>query len=179
MKKVLVLSLFVSGVALASGGGEGHDSMMLIWKTINTLILLGALIYIIKRWGVPFFENRRNSIVSMVEEAKRAKEESEKALKDAEAKLEDAKMKFNETLKIAEETAKKEREAALNEAREIAERIKAQAKETIEIEIKRGENELRRYAVRKALEISEKIIKEKVNPEVEKEIIKKTLKALS
>ena len=178
MRKALLLSLIAVSSAFAGGGAE-HGGMMLVWKTINTIILLGALFYIVKRWGVQFFENRRNAIVSMVEEAKKAKEDSEKALKDAEAKLEEAKMKFTESLKIAEETAKKEREVAIKEANEIAERIKAQAKDAIQVEIKRGENELRKYAVKKALEISEKIIKEKDNPEVEKEIIKKTLKALS
>ncbi len=178
MRKALLLFLLVFSLAFAGGGAE-HGGMMLVWKTINTIILIGALFYIIKRWGIQFFENRRNTVVSMVEEAKKAKEESEKALKDAEAKLEEAKMKFTESLKIAEETAKKERETAVKEANEMAERIKAQAKEAIQVEIKRGENELRKYAVKKALEISEKIIKDKVNPDVEKEIIKKTLKALS
>ncbi|WP_456401192.1 F0F1 ATP synthase subunit B family protein [Persephonella sp.] len=177
MKNILLLAVLSFSTAYA-GGGE-HGGMMLVWKAINTLILVGALYYIIKRWGVQFFENRRKAVTAMVEEAKKAKEESEKALEDAKAKLEEAKMKFTESLKIAEETAKKEREVSLKEANEMAERIKAQAKEAVQVEIKRGENELRRYAVRKALEISEKMIKEKVDSEVEKEIINKTLKALS
>ncbi len=177
MKKVLTAVLMIAPFVFASEGGE-HSSE-LFWKTVNTLILLVALIWIIKKWGVPFFEGRRNSIKEMVEEAQKAQQESQKALQEAQAKLEDANNKFKESLKIAEETAKKEREVALKEAREMAERIKEQAKETVEVEIRRGENELRRYAVKKALEISEKMIKEKVDPEVEKELIKKTLKALS
>ncbi|WP_457642818.1 F0F1 ATP synthase subunit B family protein [Persephonella sp.] len=175
MKKTLLLTLGTVSVAFASGGGEG----LMIWKVLNTLILVALLAWIIKKWGVQFFENRRKAIASMVEEAQKAQEESRKALENAQAKLEDAKMKFNESLKIAEETAKKEREVALKEAQEIADRIKQQAKEAIMVEIKRGENELRRYAVHKAIEISEKIVKEKISPEVEKEIILKTLKSIS
>ncbi|NPA13078.1 MAG: ATP synthase F0 subunit B [Aquificae bacterium] len=175
MKKVLLATLSIVSVSVASGGGEG----LMVWKVLNTLILVGLLAWIIKKWGIQFFENRRQAIASMVEEAQRTNEESRKALEDAKAKLEDAKMKFTESLKIAEETAKKEREAAIKEANEMAERIKEQAKEAVLIEIKKGENELRKYAVQKAIEISEKIVKEKMNPELEKEIILKTLKSIS
>ncbi|WP_029523254.1 ATP synthase F0 subunit B [Persephonella sp. KM09-Lau-8] len=175
MKKFFLLNLSIVSLAVASGGEGG----LMIWKVLNTLILVALLAWIIKKWGVQFFENRRQSIASMVQEAQKAQEESKKALEDAKAKLEDAKLKFEESLKIAEETAKKEREVALKEAEEIAQRIKEQAKETIMVEIKKGENELRKYAVQKAIEISEKIVKEKANPEVEKELILKTLKSIS
>jgi len=175
MRNILLLALGTVSVALASGDVQG----LLVWKILNTVILVALLAWIIKKWGIAFFENRRKSIASMVEEAQKAQQESKKALEDARAKLEEAKMKFEESLKIAEETAKKEREMAVKEAQEIAERIKSQAKDTIMVEIKRGENELRRYAVHKAIEISEKIVKEKINPEVEKEIIIKSLKSIS
>jgi F-type H+-transporting ATPase subunit b len=177
MKKLLLAFLLSAPFVFASEGG-GHSSE-LFWKTINTIILFAALAWIIKKWGVQFFTSRRENIKNIVEEAQKAQQESLKALKEAEAKLEDAKNKFQESLKIAEETAKKEREVAIKEAEEIAARIKEQAKEAVNIEIKRGEAELRRYAAKKALEISEKLIKEKVNPDVEKEMIEKTLKALS
>ena len=174
MKNIL---LFVMGtISVAAAGGEGG---LLIWKILNTIVLVLLLAWIIKKWGVQFFENRRKSIASMVEEAQKAQEDSQRALEEAQAKLEDAKMKFSESLKIAEETAKKEREVALKEAEEIANRIREQAKEAVMIEIKRGENELRKYAVQKAIEISEKVVKEEINPEVEKEIIMKTLKSIS
>jgi len=175
MNRILPLVLGTVSLSVASGGGEG----LMIWKVLNTLILLALLFWIMKKWGIAFFENRRQAIASMVEEAQKTHEESIKALEEAQAKLEETKLKFEESLKIAEETAKKEREAALKEANEIAERIKEQAKETILIEIKKGENELRRYAVEKAIEISEKIVKEKMNPELEKEIILKTIKSIS
>ena len=175
MRKIFLLNLMVVSLSVASGG----DSSLMIWKTINTLILLAILAWVFKKWIAPALENRRQSVASIVQEAQKAQEESKKALEEAQAKLEDAKQKFEESLKIAEETAKKEREAALKEAEEIAQRIKEQAKETIMVEIKRGENELRKYAVQKAIEISEKIVKEKANPEVEKELILKTLKSIS
>ena len=175
MRKIFVSNLFIVSLSVASEGEGG----LMVWKIINTLILVALLAWVFKKWIAPALENRRQSVASMVEEAQKAQEESKKALEEAQTKLEETKQKFYESLKIAEETAKKEREAALKEAEEIAQRIKEQAKEMIMVEIKKGENELRRYAVQKAIEISEKIVKEKVNPEVEKEIILKTLKSIS
>ena len=175
MRKIFLLNLAIVSLSVAS---EEEGSLM-VWKIINTLILVVLLAWIFKKWGIPALENRRQSVSSMVQEAQKAQEDSKRALEEAQAKLEDAKQKFEESLKIAEETAKKEREAALREAEEIAQRIKEQAKDTIMVEIKRGENELRKYAVQKAIEISEKIVKEKANPEVEKELILKTLKSIS
>ncbi|NPA53566.1 MAG: ATP synthase F0 subunit B [Aquificae bacterium] len=179
MKKFFVFLMFIASVSLSFASETADHPNELFWKTVNTLILLAGLAFVIKKWGVQFFKNRRESVKNMVEEAQKAHEESLRALKEAQAKLEEAENKFQESLKIAEETAKKEREAALKEAQEIAERIKLQAKEAVEIEIKRGEAELKKYATKKALEISEKLLKEKVNPEVERKMIEQTLKALS
>jgi len=175
MKRALMFSLLIAGVSFASEGGAGGE---LFWKTVNTVILFAIIFFVAKKYVVKYFSDRKKSIESMILEAQKAKEESEKALAEAKAKLEEAKMKSAETLKIAEETAKQEREQAINEAKEIAERIKAQAKEAVEIEVQKGQAILRKYAVEKALEISEKLVKEQINPDVNKAIIKKALKTL-
>jgi F-type H+-transporting ATPase subunit b len=175
MKKALIFALFTVGLSFASEGGSGGE---MFWKTVNTIILFALIFIVAKKYIVKYFSDRKKSIENMILEAQKAKEESEKALAEAKQKLEEAKQKYTETLKIAEETAKQEREVAINEAKEIAERIKAQAKEAVEIEIQKGQAILRKYAVEKALEISEKLVKDQINPEVNKAVIKKTLKTL-
>ena len=174
MRKVLLLSVLFTTVAFASEGTGGE----LFWKTVNSLILLALIVIVAKKYVVKYFSNRQNTIQSMIEEAEKAKIQSEQALREAKKQLEEAETKFKETIKIAEETAKKEREAAVNEAKEIAERIKAQAKEAIEIEVKKGKAKLKEYAVKKALEASEQIIKEKINPQTNKAVVKNVIKQL-
>ena len=175
MKKILILSLIATGFAFASEGGNNTE---LVWKTINTIILFALIFIVAKKYVVKYFSNRKKTIESMIEEAQKAKEESEKALKEAKQKLEEADIKYKESIKLAEETAKQEREAALNEAKEIAERIKQQAKEAVDVEIKKAKAKLRKYAVEKALEVSESLVKESINPEVNKAVIKRTIKQL-
>ncbi len=177
---VIISGLALTGLAFANeGGNSSAEGYLLLWKTINTLILIGGLVLVYKKWLGPALEKRRKNVADMVLEAKKSMEDSEKALKEAELKLEEAKQKFDETIRLAKETAEQERQVAIKEAEEIASRIKAQAEETIDVEIKKAQAELRKYAVHKAIEISEKIIKEKMNPELEKEIINKTIKALN
>ena len=176
MRTALGLFLLAFSLAFAEGGGTQN---ILFWKIINTVILVIALIIIYKKWVAPALEKRRDNVEQMIKEARQAKLQSAEELKEAERKLEEAKLKFEETLKIAKQTAEMERENAKKEALEIAERIKQQTQEAIEVETKKAQNELRKYAVQKAIEISEKLVKEKANPELEKEMIQKTLKAIS
>ncbi|HEV08955.1 MAG TPA: hypothetical protein ENO34_00985, partial [Sulfurihydrogenibium azorense] len=78
----------------------------------------------------------------------------------------------------AKETAENERKQALAQANEIAERIKAQAKETIDIEVKKAELKLKRYATQKAIEVAQNLLSQKVDSETSKAIINKTIKGL-
>lgn len=174
----IALGLFLLAFSFSFAEG-GEATRVLFWKIVNTVILVIVLAIIYKKWIAPALEKRRDTVEQMIKEARQAKLQSAEELKEAERKLEDAKLKFEETLKIAHQTAQMERENAKKEAMEIAERIKQQTKEAIEVETKKAQNELRRYAVQKAIEISEKLVKEKANPELEKEMIQKTLKAIS
>ncbi len=177
MIKFILTFLSVVSFSLAA-----EDSLTggpaLFWKGVNTILMLVILYFLAWKFVKKFFIQRRESIKNMVEEAKKAREDSLKALEEAKQKLEDANYKLEESLKIAEETAKMEREQAIKEAEEIADRIRKQAKETVMVEIKRGEQELKKYAVQKALEISEELLKEGMNPEVNKLLLQKTLKKL-
>lgn len=176
MNKVLFFSLVIAGYSFASeSSGEGS---ILLWKAVNTVVLLGIIAFFGGKYIKKFLNDRKNSVADMVLQAQKAKEDSEKALEEAKRKLEEAKYKLEESIKIAKEMAEAERNQAISKANEMAERIKLQAKESINIEIKRAESKLKKYAAEKAIEISKHLIEHSVNEEVDKAIIKKTLKNL-
>ncbi len=178
IKTILSLSLIGLSVAFASEETAKPETHEMFWKTVNTILLFAGFFYVVKKYVIPFFQDRRNSIENMIKEAENANLESKKALEEANKKLEEAKYKLAESVKIAEETAEMERKHAIQEAEEMAERIKKQAKEAVEVEIRKGELQLKKYAVEKALEVSEKLIREKLNENTNKAIIQKTLKTL-
>lgn len=176
MKKAFLMSLFFVGLSIASESGE--ESGVLLWKAVNTVILLGIIAYFGGKYIKKFLNDRRQSVANMVLEAQKAKEDSIKALEEAKRKLEEANYKLEEGIKLAKETAENERKHALAQANEIAERIKSQAKETINIEIKRAELKLKKYATQKAIEVAQTLLNQKVDPETSKAIINKTIKKL-
>lgn len=176
MRKILYSMFVVFPVLASESGGEG--SGILIWKAVNMLVLLGIIYYFGGKHIKRFLEGRRQNVVSMVEEAQKAKEDSIKALQEAKAKLEEANYKLQEGIRIAQETARVERENAIKQANEISERIKKQAQENIAVEIRKAEAKLKKYAAQRALEASYTLIKDRVNPETTKVLVEKSLRKL-
>jgi F-type H+-transporting ATPase subunit b len=180
---------FVIAVLISSGmvfaaehGGEGglESPAVLFWKGLNILIVVGALVYFFKEPFLKWVEEYKNNILKNVKEAeenhRKAKEELEKAKKA----LEEAKVKYEESLKVAEETAQREKEAIINQANEIAQRIREKAEKVIEVETNKAKEELRRYAAQKAIQLSEKMLKEVfADPEAQKRFAEKMLSELS
>jgi len=178
--------LLSMGLTLAAEHGAGHEEgglespSVLIWKGINILIVVGALVYFFKEPFLKWVEDFKNQIIKNVNEAeeefRKAKEELEKAKKA----LEEAKVKYEESLKIAKETAEVEKQQIIAKAKEVAERIKERAEKTIEIETNKAKEELRKYAAQKAIVLSEKMLKEVfVDPEVQRKFAERMLSDLS
>ena len=181
-----VAILISAGVAAAAehtgghGGTELHSPGVLLWKGINIAIVVGALVYFFKEPFKKWVEDYKNQIVKNITEAeeehRKAKEELERARKS----LEEAKEKYEESLKVAEETAQRERETIVAQAQEVAQRIKEKAQKVIEIETNKAKEELRKFAAKKAIELSEGMLKEAfANPEVQKRFTERMLSELS
>ncbi|NPB05851.1 MAG: ATP synthase F0 subunit B [Aquificae bacterium] len=178
--------MLAAGVAAAAeqgghgGGPDLHSPWVLVWKGINIAVVIGALVYFFREPFLRWVEEYKNRIIQNIREAeqehRKAKEELEKARKA----LEEAKEKYEESLKVAEETARRERETILAQAREIAERIREKAEKVVEIETNKAKEELRRYAAQKAIELSERMLKEVFSdPEVQKKYAERMLSELS
>lgn len=181
-----VAILISAGVAAAAehagghGGTELHSPGVLLWKGINIAIVVGALVYFFKEPFKKWVEDYKNQIVKNITEAeeehRKAKEELERARKS----LEEAKERYEESLKVAEETAQRERETIVAQAQEVAQRIKEKAQKVIEIETNKAKEELRKFAAKKAIELSEGMLKEAFSdPEVQKRFTERMLSELS
>ena len=176
--------LISAGVALASeAGGTGHElesPAVLIWKGINIAIVVGALVYLFKDPFLKWIENYKNEIIGSVKEAEENHAKAKEELHKAKKMLEEAKVKYEESIKMAQETAEREKEQIITQAQEIANRIKQKAEKVIEIETNKAKEELRKYAAKKAIELSEKMLKELfVNKEIQEKFTKKMLSDLS
>jgi len=178
------IALLISGgmVFAAEHGGEGglESPAVLFWKGLNILIVVGALVYFFKDPFLKWVEEYKNSILKSVKEAEENHRRAKEELENAKRALEEAKAKYEESLKIAEETAQREKEAILAQANEIAQRIREKAEKVIEVETNKAKEELRKFAAQKAIQLSERMLKEVFSdPEAQKRFAEKMLSDLS
>jgi len=164
----------------AHGGTELHSPAVLIWKGINIAIVVGALIYFFKEPFLKWVEEYKNQIIKNITEAEEQHRKAKEELENARKALEEAREKYEESLKVAEETAQREKELIIGQAKEVAERIKEKAEKVIEIETNKAKEELRKFAAQKAIELSEKMLKEAFSdPETQKRFTERMLSELS
>ena len=83
--------LILATVAFANeGGGEESASILkeYLWPVINFLILVGVMVYMLKKMDVKgFFKKRTELIEQSLREAREAKELAQKALAEVEERL--------------------------------------------------------------------------------------------
>jgi len=180
-----VIGLVVTaGLSLAAEHGGGHGELespgVLIWKGINIAIVIGALVYFFKDSFKQFIEDYKNQIIRAITEAEQKHREAKEELERAKKALEEAKFKYEEGIKTAQEAAEKEKELIIKKAEEVAQRIKQSAEKVIEIEVNKAKEELRKYAAQKAIELSEKMLKEAFqDKELQKKFAERMLSELS
>jgi len=142
MKKIIALLGIFSAFAFASEAAT--HSTDIIPRTINFVIFVAILWYLVGNKAINFFKERRETIASRLQEIEEKLKET-KARKEAlKAELENAKVKAKEMV----ETAKKEAELLQN-------RIKSQTEEEIAILQKHFEE----YKVLEAKKVKKEAVK--------------------
>ncbi|WP_456397184.1 F0F1 ATP synthase subunit B [Desulfurobacterium sp.] len=152
---------------------------MLMWKTINTIILIALLYKFLKKPIGNMISQGISGVVEKFESAQKEKEEALKLLKEAERKAKEARAEAEEIIKHAEEVAEKQKAQMIAEAREMAERILSAADEEIERELLKAKKELQSYAAAQAVELAKEKIKGQVDEEFNKRIIKTSLSQIA
>jgi F-type H+-transporting ATPase subunit b len=155
-----------------------HGSHLLFWKTVNTVILIAVLYYLLKKPISKFISDGINAIVSKFEGAKQEKEEALSLLKEAERKSREARGEAERIVKYSQELAEKEKQQIIAEAKATAERVIKMADEEIEKEVYKAKEELKKFAAKKAVELAEKKLKAAINPETNKKLIESSLQKL-
>lgn len=148
---IIIASLLVVGsLAFAAEGGHGgaHGEAAIPFKTImyqliNVAVLFGGLFYLTKDKVAHFFANRQAQYQDAYKKTKTAREEAEKNLEDVKSKLNELQKNKGESLLRAQQESEKEKIQLIKEAQEKAKRIKADALNTLEVELSSAKNSVR------------------------------------
>jgi len=160
-----VPALAAEGAAHAGGHGEesgGGHAMLLVWQTVNFVLLLAVLAYFARKPIQNFFASRRTGIGASLDEAASLLAEAERRYAEWQRKLIDLDRDLERIRTEGHQRAQDDRELILAEAQAAAERIHKNAVATIEQELRRAQAELRNEAAVLATEIAERILREKL-----------------
>ena len=104
MIKILVTMLSLSALAFASGEAVSEGGTDIVQRTVNFLIFIGILYYLLAEPIKSFFVGRTDGIADELKKVRDKLQESKKAKEDAQNAIDEAN-KFAESLK---ESSKKE-----------------------------------------------------------------------
>ncbi|MDX9821890.1 MAG: hypothetical protein RBT20_08145 [Syntrophales bacterium] len=158
--------LLVAVAAYASGGGEGGGKEKWIefgWKSVNFIILVGLLYWLLAGKLKEFFVDRGKNIRKALEDAIAAKEEAEKKFKEYELRLEKANeeiAKISDMIKAQGET---EKQKIIEDARKTAEKMKEDTQARMEQEFKKAGSQLRAEAALLSVQMAEELLKKNLS----------------
>lgn len=172
----IVLSLIVSiGIACAGGGGEEHagpwTSELLFWRVVNTVVLVGFLVYVMKKPIMTFFSERREQIAKDLDDAKDKREKAEALIREYEQKIAGMEKELERMRGELAATAEAESTKLVANAERMATTMVEAAKVTAEQEVRKAKIALKNEAVTLAVGIAEALIREKINDADRKRIV--------
>jgi F-type H+-transporting ATPase subunit b len=166
---LLAVTVLYATVVYASGGEEGgHEPVNwkdFIWRSVNFVIFVGFLYWLLGNKVKEFFVERRENIKTTLSAALAAKEEAEKKYKELSEKLDKATGEIADISEMIKAQGIAEKERIIEDAKKAAEKMKEDAQRRVEQEFKKASNQLRAEAVALSIEVAEDILKKKITPE--------------
>lgn len=147
----------------------------IIWTSVAFLVV----VFLLKKmaWG-PILETlreRENEIEQSLKAAEEAKRQMEELKSDNEKLIKEARLERDQILKQAKEAKEAMISEAKSKAKEEADKLIANAKATIDTEKKAALTELKNSVAGIALEIAEKVVKERLSDDAKQVELVNTL----
>ena len=147
----------------AHAEGGAHGGMRdLFFAALNFALLIGVLVYFARKPVADFFADRRRRIQEELEAAAKLQADAEGRYAKWQRRLMDLESELAGIRETARERAVAEREHILADAAAGAERIRREALETVDQELRRARAQLRREAADLAVELASEILRRQV-----------------
>lgn len=152
----------------AEESGSSHE---LLFETINFILLAGLIVYLYRKRGKAFFNERSETIRKSLEEGRLALERSQTRLAEAEKKLAGLQDEVRALKQRAEAEIADEQERIRQAAEDEGHRIDEFAKTRIQAATNAAKSELKDYVVEQALEQARGKIQQRMDEESRKKLV--------
>ncbi len=139
------------------------DWVFVVKYAVNLALLLGLIIYLIRKPFLSFLKNRKERLRSEVDRAAAAAEQAKMTLEEYSAKLDAVASEIAALQENIRKQGENERDELVSAAGKSCEMIKKEVEDTIRLETTRAVSEIRSEVVDSALALAEKMIKERVD----------------
>jgi len=163
----------------AEQAAEGAASHERLFEAISFVLLAGFLVYLYRKRGSAFFNERSDTIRKSLEEGRQALERSQARLAEAKQKLAGLQDEVRTLKERAEADIAREQERMRQAADEEAHRIEEFARARILAATNSAKLELKDYAVKQALEQARGKIQQRMDEESRKKLLDLFLADLS
>lgn len=174
---LLLIFTAVTFASEGSGGGEKTSLFMAyLWQIINFLILIGLLVFMMKKMDIKgFFRKRTELIEQSLRESREAKELAQRALAEVEERLKLKDAEIADIIDGAKQSGENEKARLIEEGDKLKTRILEQARTNIDFEVKRARESIKEEAVLIAMGLAEKKLKEKLSKEEQLKLLEESL----
>lgn len=155
---------------------EKFEVGLFFWQTLLFL----ALLFLLKKYAwkpiLTSVKNREDAIKEGLESAEKAKEQMRQLKEENKALLAEARAEKDEIIKSAREAKEQMISDAKDKAKEEGDKMIASAKEVIRAERAAAVNELKSQVAELSISIAEKVIKNELSADKQKDLIASAMK---
>lgn len=157
---------------LWAAGGEGGFSGEVIWQIAAFALLLFFLAKMMKKPLKAFLVKRKEEIRNSLDQASKKENEARRVFGEWEKKLEALSQEVRALHETIRKEGEEERQRIVERAQEEGERVRKQAQIIAEHELKKARMALKKEMVDLSLELAEKLLKEKIQPQDQERLVR-------
>jgi F-type H+-transporting ATPase subunit b len=173
------LAVLAALALLHAGPAFGAGAELEFWKGLNFLMILAAIVWVVRKYGKPFFRGRTREIRKQMVEAEEIRAEADRRTAEVEARLANLEAEIEALRREALEHQRAENERfSRRMAGEMA-KIQAQAEAEIGAAGKQARLEVKRYAAQLAVGLAERRIREGMTPAVQNALVDSFVKGIA
>jgi F-type H+-transporting ATPase subunit b len=168
----------VKGFCASEAHGEGGIPFKLVYAVANFLILLGLLIYFLKKPAKEFFASRATLLKTRMDQAQDLKAQAIQKHAEYESKLKNVQKEMETLVTELKKDGELERQRIIDETRAQLTQSKTTQEKILAQELRKAKEEIKRNSARLTEEIAEKLIKNNITAEDQTKIFEDYLTKL-